>query len=333
VPDAPAALLAAHPLTPLEERRRGRARPGRRFGTVVLAGLAIAIAVPLVAAAMAPAAPALAPLTAPVAGAATEPSRAPTAAPAAAGGEPSLTASERGFVGALAAEERRPPDVTSLTGYQWPLRAGRVTLPFKGIPGGEWIDAGRRWHDGVDLASFCGAPVVAAHAGIVLAASRHFDDVIGWVGDLGPYYRRLDATGRWNNLPIVVVIDDRNGYRSIYAHFHDVTVKVGQVVRAGELIGHEGATGHASGCHVHYGLFSPLETRTFGTRADIVRRMKVPTLEVARVDPLDVLPGGDVALRTRSIAKAIAASAQARAAATPAVPSTAARSYPAPRVS
>jgi murein DD-endopeptidase MepM/ murein hydrolase activator NlpD len=158
----------------------------------------------------------------------------------------------------------------------------------------------------VDMASFCGAPVGAAHAGVVLAAGRRFDDVIGWVGDLRPYYRRLEVSHGWGNLPIVVVIDDGNGYRSIYAHFRDVTVKVGETVRAGQLIGHEGATGHASGCHVHYGLFSPLETRTFGVRPDIIRRMRVPRLEIARVDPLAVLPGGAVALRTRNIGKAIA---------------------------
>jgi murein DD-endopeptidase MepM/ murein hydrolase activator NlpD len=111
----------------------------------------------------------------------------------------------------------------------------------------------------------------------------------------------------WQDLPNVVVIDDGNGYRSIYAHFRDVSVRVGQRVKAGQLIGHEGATGHASGCHVHYGLFSPLETRTFGVRVDILRRLKVPKLEIARIDPLLVLPGGDVALRTRQIAKAIAA--------------------------
>ena len=106
-----------------------------------------------------------------------------------------------------------------------------------------------------------------------------------------------------------MVIDDGNGYRSMYAHFHDVTVKAGQHVRAGDLIGHEGATGHASGCHVHYGLFSPYETALFGVRADIIRRMKVPKHEIARIDPLLVLPGGDVALRTRSVAKAIKAAA------------------------
>ena len=35
--------------------------------------------------------------------------------------------------------------------------------------------------------------------------------------------------------------------------------------------------------------------------------MKVPKHEIARIDPLLVLPGGDVALRTRSVAKAIKA--------------------------
>jgi murein DD-endopeptidase MepM/ murein hydrolase activator NlpD len=88
-----------------------------------------------------------------------------------------------------------------------------------------------------------------------------------------------------------------------------VTVRPGDAVKAGQLIGHEGATGHASGCHVHYGLFSPLETDRFQTRADIVRRMRVPTEEIARVDPLFLLPAGDVALRTRNIAKAVAAAA------------------------
>jgi murein DD-endopeptidase MepM/ murein hydrolase activator NlpD len=201
------------------------------------------------------------------------------------------------------------PPVESLTGYQWPITKGRISLPFKAIPGGEFSNDGKLFHDGVDMASFCGAPVGAAHDGIVLAAGRHFDDFIGWVGDLGPYYRRLDSQHLWGQLPIVVVIDDGDGYRSMYAHFRDVTVKPGQRVTAGQLIGHEGATGHASGCHVHFGLFSPAETKLFGVRGDIVKRMRTPTHEIARIDPLAVLPGGDVALRTRSIEKAIRAAA------------------------
>ena len=179
------------------------------------------------------------------------------------------------------------------------------------------------------MASFCGAPIVAAHSGVVLAAGRRFDDQLGWVGSLTAYYDRLDKHHAWHQLPIAVVIDDENGYRSVYAHFRDVTVKVGQRIRAGQLIGHEGATGHASGCHLHYGLFSPLETKVFGLRADIRRRMKLPAYEIARIDPLLVLPRGDVALSTRQIAKALAAvKADRAAAAVPAVAPEAASRQP-----
>ena len=117
---------------------------------------------------------------------------------------------------------------STLTGYRWPISQGRITLPFKAIPGGEWFNGTKLWHDGVDMASFCGARVGAAHDGIVLAAGRHFDEQIGWLGDLQPYFHLLDRRHMWNDLPIVVVIDDGNGYRSIYAHFLDVKVRVGQ---------------------------------------------------------------------------------------------------------
>jgi murein DD-endopeptidase MepM/ murein hydrolase activator NlpD len=196
---------------------------------------------------------------------------------------------------------RLPPAPSRLTGYVWPLVHGRITLPFKAIPGGSRINDGKLWHDGVDLASFCGDRVRAAHDGVVLAAGRHFDDFVGWVGDLTPYYTLLGRKSMWNDLPLAVVIDDGNGYRSIYAHFGKVVVRVGDIVLAGQLIGYEGMTGHASGCHVHFGLFSPHEPKTFGVRADILHDLRLPPLEIARIDPLDVLPGGPEALRTRLI--------------------------------
>jgi murein DD-endopeptidase MepM/ murein hydrolase activator NlpD len=88
----------------------------------------------------------------------------------------------------------------------------------------------------------------------------------------------------------VVVIDDGNGYRSMYAHFGRIVVAKGDVVEAGDLLGYEGMTGRASGCHLHYGLFSPYETATFRMRPDVVKRMKLPRQQIARVDPLLVLP-------------------------------------------
>ena len=90
--------------------------------------------------------------------------------------------------------------------------------------------------------------------------------------------RRLDQKHLWNTLPIVVVIDDGNGYRSIYAHFSKIVVKKGQTVKAGQLLGYEGMTGRASGCHLHYGLFSPQETDSFGIDAAVAKRMKLPRL-------------------------------------------------------
>jgi murein DD-endopeptidase MepM/ murein hydrolase activator NlpD len=183
-----------------------------------------------------------------------------------------------------------PPDPDILTGYQWPLAHPRLTLPFGPTPWGTRVVDGQLFHDGIDMATFCGDHVVAAHDGTVLTASRRFDDLIGWVGDLGPYYGRLDRRHAWMTLPILVVIDDGNGYRSMYAHFSEVVVRNGQKVKAGELLGYEGATGHATGCHVHYGLFSPWETRTFRTEAGVANRMKLPRLEIARIDPKAVLP-------------------------------------------
>jgi murein DD-endopeptidase MepM/ murein hydrolase activator NlpD len=182
------------------------------------------------------------------------------------------------------------PPISTLTGYRWPLPNGRLTLPFGPTPWGSRIVDGRPFHDGVDLATFCGDRIVAAHDGVVLAAGRHFDDLMGWIGDLTPYYRRLDAKGLWMSLPIMVVIDDGNGYRSVYAHFEKIVVKRGQAVQAGELLGYEGATGRASGCHLHYGLFSPQETGRFAMELVVAKRMKLPAAEIARVDPLLVLP-------------------------------------------
>ena len=116
-----------------------------------------------------------------------------------------------------AAEYPEPPPLASLTGYRWPLPNGRITLPFGPSRWGSRVVAGVPFHDGLDLATFCGDRIVAAHDGIVLAAGRRYDAQMGWIGDLQPYLDRLEAKGLWWTLPIVIVIDDGNGYRSMYA--------------------------------------------------------------------------------------------------------------------
>ena len=181
------------------------------------------------------------------------------------------------------------PAPATLTGYRWPLPRGRVTLPFGPSPWGSRIVDGEPFHDGVDLATFCGDRVVAAHGGTVLAAGRRYDQFMGWVGDIGPYVDRLEKKQLWSTLPIVVVIDDGNGYRSVYAHFGKVVVKAGASVKAGQLLGYEGMTGRASGCHLHYGLFSPMEAATFGIEPTVAKRMRLPDRQIARIDPMPVL--------------------------------------------
>ena len=85
-----------------------------------------------------------------------------------------------------------PPE--TLVGYRSPLPHGRLTLPFGPSPWGSRLVEGKAFHDGVDLATFCGDHIKAAHDGTVLAASRRFDTEIGWVGNLKPYFADSTAS-------------------------------------------------------------------------------------------------------------------------------------------
>lgn len=191
--------------------------------------------------------------------------------------------------GGIAARRLAPP-ADALTGYVSPIQNARLTLPFGPTKWGSRVVDGELFHDGIDLASFCGDRITAAHAGVVLAAGRDYDEFLGWAGDLAAYTARLDEKHLWQTLPIVVVIDDGNRYRSVYAHFGRVVVAAGDVVEAGDLLGYEGRTGRASGCHLHYTLFSPDETATFGMEPEAAAHMLLPTEMIARVDPLRALP-------------------------------------------
>lgn len=187
-------------------------------------------------------------------------------------------------------EAPTPRPVWELTGYVWPLPHGRLTQPFGPSAGNSFLVDGVETHDGVDLATFCGDRILAAHDGVVLAAGRDYLSAIGWRGDLAPYRHWLDTHAAWIDLPITVIIDDGDTYRSVYAHFSRIVVSVGQHVRAGQLLGYEGRTGHATGCHLHFGLFSPIEPATWELRPDTMRKYDLPPAETARVDPLVVLP-------------------------------------------
>ncbi len=145
---------------------------------------------------------------------------------------------------------------------------------------------GKRTHDGIDLASFCGHAVRAAHAGRVLYAGRRFLPYIGFAGSVHHYYRRVDRKKLSEYMfPIVVVVDDGNGYRSLYVHLQESFVKAGDRVKAGQSIGKEGATGRASGCHLHYTLIR-MDGRLIPVAPELVQKNRYPRYIRERVDPL-----------------------------------------------
>jgi len=180
--------------------------------------------------------------------------------------------------------------VPELTGYRWPVEHARITQDFGPSDGGLFIVDGREFHDGIDIANFCGAPILAAHDGTVIAAGRHVVALLGWTGNLAAYDAYLTSKGLWGSQARVIVIDDGNGYRSVYLHLHRIDVTVGQAVRAGQQIGTEGSSGHSTGCHLHYSLYSPSDPGRWATNPKDVSRYHVPTGEIARIDPLTVFP-------------------------------------------
>jgi murein DD-endopeptidase MepM/ murein hydrolase activator NlpD len=185
-------------------------------------------------------------------------------------------------------------DPAQLTGYVWPVKHGLITTRFApelANAGGFVVINGVTYHDGLDLATHCNDTVYAAHDGTVLYAGRNFDPYVGYQGNAQAIYDRLQKLGRTNEQPIVVVIDDGDGYRSEYVHLNQANVEPGQVVKAGDEIGLEGATGFATGCHLHYSLI-----RMDGSWQQVVPyllKYGYPPLVRERVDPLDVLPWGD----------------------------------------
>ena len=88
---------------------------------------------------------------------------------------------------------------------------------------------GVRFHSGIDYPGRVGVPVTAAAAGEVRFA--------GW------------SAGGYGNL---VVIAHTNGTRTLYAHLSSIGVAVGQRVATGERIGRIGASGRATGPHLHF---------------------------------------------------------------------------------
>jgi len=147
---------------------------------------------------------------------------------------------------------------------------------------------GQRIHPGLDITTWCGDRVRAAHAGVVVAVGRRFAEEIGFGGSLDEFYRKIRHHHSLWMQPIVVVVDDGNGYRSMYVHLSKALVKVGDAVRRRMVVGLEGMTGNANGCHVHYELVR-MDGPWMRVASELVKEYGYPAWERERVDPLRVL--------------------------------------------
>jgi murein DD-endopeptidase MepM/ murein hydrolase activator NlpD len=122
-----------------------------------------------------------------------------------------------------------------LKGYRWPVRGGLVATYYDWHPGGPFVIDGRRVHAGLVITWFEGAAVKAAHAGTVLVAGREWAREAGYDGSLDELYERQRRKGEDPSQG--VVIDDGNGYRSVYSGLQDLRVQAGDKVKAGTIIG------------------------------------------------------------------------------------------------
>lgn len=85
-----------------------------------------------------------------------------------------------------------------------------------------------RHHDGIDVSTRYGSPVIATARGTVSFAGRD------------RYFGNL------------VKIDHDFGVETWYAHMSKLLVKVGDEVERGDQVGNVGSTGRATGTHIHY---------------------------------------------------------------------------------
>ncbi len=109
------------------------------------------------------------------------------------------------------------------TAGSWLRPAGGTVTDTFGAP-----RPGSRTHAGIDFAARTGTPVVAARAGRVIFAASS-----------AGYGKRID-------------LDHGGGITTRYAHLSEISVRLGQNVAAGAVIGRVGSTGRSTGPHLHF---------------------------------------------------------------------------------
>ena len=128
--------------------------------------------------------------------------------------------------------------VPSGSGFAWPT-PGFVSLSS------EWFEDREVYnHGGIDIAGagIMGTPVVAAADGTVVATNSSCTHNWGKSYSCG-------CGGGYGNY---VMISHAGGKMTVYGHLTSLTVRSGQSVSRGQVIGYVGSTGNSTGPHLHY---------------------------------------------------------------------------------
>jgi murein DD-endopeptidase MepM/ murein hydrolase activator NlpD len=104
----------------------------------------------------------------------------------------------------------------------------KLVQPVAGPLGDLFGPRGNRFHAGIDIPAAKGTPIGAAAGGRVVFAAA------------GEGFGKL------------VVVEHGHGVRTRYAHLSRIAVRVGQYVKARATVALVGATGEATGPHLHF---------------------------------------------------------------------------------
>ena len=137
--------------------------------------------------------------------------------------------------------------------YQWQSHSQPSLWPLNGVLRSSFggrsdpFSGEGAFHTGIDLAAPKGTPVHATADGVIVSAA--------WAGAYGK----------------MVIVDHGNGLQTYYAHLSQSIVVPGQAVTRGQVIALSGATGRATGPHVHY------EVRLAGTPVNPYKYLGKPS--------------------------------------------------------
>jgi murein DD-endopeptidase MepM/ murein hydrolase activator NlpD len=155
----------------------------------------------------------------------------------------------------------------------WPLDDVLVTQKFGKTIGAEKLYASGS-HNGADLRASIGTKVKGALHGRVSGTGN--TDI----------YPGCYSFGKW------VMVEHENGLSTIYAHLSVISVKRGDMIKTGDVLGFSGNTGYSTGPHLHFGLYA-----TQGVRIEQFIKSKgckhaiIPLADIkAYLDPLEYLP-------------------------------------------